>query len=162
METVLRVVQYVLATGLFATGVVGCVVPVLPGPLAAYAGLLCLWGTPHSPGWAGTVSMGVVAVLVTILDSLIPAWGAKKFQCSKWGAWGSVIGAFAGLFFLPLGLIAGPFLGAVAGELASGRKMTAAAWGGVGALVGFLCGVVLKIGACALMLATALAAGAGT
>ncbi|MBR6020990.1 MAG: DUF456 family protein [Kiritimatiellae bacterium] len=152
---------YGLAGVLFAVGVVGCVVPAVPGPLAAYAGYLGLLGTPRSPGLGGALAMGAVTAFVTVLDTVIPGWGAKKFRCTKWGVWGSVLGTFAGLFFLPLGLVAGPFLGAVAGELLSGRKWTAAAWGGVGALAGFLCGVAVKLGACLLMAATALWGGAG-
>jgi hypothetical protein len=150
---------YALAGILFAVGVVGCVVPVVPGPLAAYAGFLCLLWTPRSPGAGAAVAMGAVAVAVTILDIWIPGWGAKKFRCSKWGAWGSVAGALVGLFFFPVGLLAGPFLGALAGELLAGRRLDAAAWGGVGALAGFLCGVAVKIAACALMLAVAVFAG---
>lgn len=149
-------VLYGTAVTLFAVGVIGCVVPVLPGPLAAYAGFLCLLGTPRSPGWGAAVAMGAVAAAVVLADSLVPAWGAKRFRCSKWGVWGSVIGAFAGSFFFPAGLLAGPFLGAMAGELLSGRKWSAAAWGGVGAVAGFLVGVALKLGVCALMAAVAL------
>lgn len=154
-------VSYGLAAILFAVGVVGCVVPVLPGPLAAYAGFLCLLGTPHAPGWGAAAAMGAVAVAVTVSDSLVPGWGAKKIRCSKWGVWGSVAGAFLGVFFLPIGLVAGPFLGALAGELLSGRPLTAAAWGGVGAVTGFLLGTLLKLGACALMLAVAVWTRAG-
>lgn len=153
--------SYGLAVILFAVGVVGCVVPVLPGPLAAYAGFLCLLGTPRAPGWGAAAAMGAVAVAATVLDSLVPGWGAKKFRCSKWGIGGSVAGAFLGVFFLPIGLVAGPFFGALAGELLSGRPLTAAAWGGVGAVTGFLLGTLLKLGACALMLAVAVWTRAG-
>lgn len=133
-------------------GVVGCVVPVLPGPLAAYAGVLFLLGTPRAPGIGALVAMGLAAAGVTVLDMVIPGWGAKRFRCSKWGVWGSVAGAVAGVFFFPWGLLAGPFLGAVAGELASGRRLGAAAWSGVGALAGFLCGVLLKLAVCGMMI----------
>ena len=146
---------YGMAVLLFAVGVVGCVVPILPGPLAAYAGFLCLLGTPHAPGWRTTVAMGAVSLAVTVSDSLIPGWGAKKFRCSKWGVLGSVAGALIGVFFFPIGLVAGPFLGALAGEMLAGRRLTAAAWGGVGAVTGFFLGVLLKLGACALMLGVA-------
>jgi hypothetical protein len=69
-----------------------------------------------------------------------------------------VIGAVAGAFFLPGGLLAGPFLGAAAGEVASGRRLGAAARSGVGALLGFVCGVLLKLAVCGAMLWGALAA----
>ena len=148
----LQTVCYVVAGVLFAVGVVGCVVPVLPGPLAAYAGVLCLLGTSRAPGALALGALGLLAVGATVLDMVIPGWGAKRFRCSKWGVWGSVIGAIAGVFFFPWGLLAGPFLGALAGEVASGRRLGAAAWSGVGALVGFVCGVLLKLAVCGVMI----------
>ena len=159
MAVALHWTLYGLAALLFGVGVVGCVVPVLPGPLAAYAGVLCLLATPRSPGIAGVVAMGAVAVGVTILDTVIPGWGAKRFECSNWGAWGSVGGAIVGVFFFPWGLVAGPFLGAVAGELVAGRRLGAATKSGIGALLGFLCGVFVKLAACAFMAGMALSGG---
>ena len=153
MENVLPVTLYLLSGVLFVLGVVGCVVPVLPGPLLAYAGVLCLLPTPHSPGLCSTLWMGLATAVVTILDFVIPGWGAKKFKCSKAGVWGSVAGTLIGLAFFPWGLLLGPFLGAVAGELLAGRRLDAAAWGGLGALLGFLCGVLLKLLFCFLLLA---------
>lgn len=156
MAAALHWTLYGVAAVLFGVGVAGCVVPVLPGPLAAYAGFLCLLGTPRTPGLKAAAAMGAVAAGVTVLDMVIPGWGAKRFKCSKWGAWGSVIGGLAGVFFFPAGLVAGPFLGALAGELIAGRRLGAAAWSGVGALAGFLCGVAVKLAACALMAAVAM------
>lgn len=153
METALQTGLYVLAGVLYAAGVVGCVVPVLPGPLAAYGGFLCLLGTPRSPGWRATAAVGAMVLAVTVLDTVIPGWGARKFDCTKWGAWGGVIGALAGSFFFPLGLLVGPFAGGLAGELIAGRRLPAAARSGIGALLGFLCGVVVKLAACAAMAA---------
>lgn len=159
MDVVLQTACYALAGVLFAVGVVGCVVPVLPGPLAAYAGVLFLLGTPRAPGGGTLAVLGLLAVGATVLDMVIPGWGAKRFRCSKWGVWGSVIGALVGVGFFPWGLLAGPFLGAVAGEMASGRRLGAAAWSGVGALVGFLCGVLLKLTVCGMMIWGALGGG---
>jgi hypothetical protein len=151
METAIQTGLYLLAGALYAAGIVGCVVPVLPGPLAAYAGFLCLLGTPRSPGLRATVAVGALVLAVTVLDTLIPGWGARKFECSRWGAWGGVIGALAGSFFFPLGLLVGPFAGAVAGELIAGRRMGSATRSGIGALLGFLCGVAVKLAACVAM-----------
>lgn len=153
METVLQTGLYLLAGALYAAGVVGCVVPVLPGPLAAYAGFLCLLGTPRAPGLRTTAAVGAMVLAVTVLDTVIPGWGARKFDCSRWGVWGGVIGALAGSFFFPVGLLVGPFAGAVAGELIAGRRMGAAAKSGIGALLGFFCGVAVKLAACIAMAA---------
>ncbi len=152
---------YVLAGVLWAVGVVGCVVPALPGPPVAYAGFLCLLWTSRSPGWGWTVAAGVAVAVVTVLDFVASAWGARKFKCSKWGAWGGVIGAFVGLMFFPVGLLAGPFAGAIAGELIAGRSFTEGVNSGIGAVLGFLGGVVAKLAVCAALPVVALWAGRG-
>lgn len=146
---------YVLAGVLWLTGLVGCVVPAVPGPPVAYAGFLCLLWTPRSPGWKTAVAVGIAVAAVTVLDFAASAWGAKKFKCSRWGAWGGVLGAFVGVFFFPLGLLAGPFAGAVAGELLAGRSVTDGVHSGIGAVVGFLGGMFAKLLACAAMPAVA-------
>jgi len=87
-------------------------------------------------------------LLTIILDYVIPALGAKYVGGSKWGAWGCTIGTLLGMFFMPWGLLAGPFLGAVVGELMAGRKSGEAIRSGLGSLLGFLFGTVLKIVVC--------------
>lgn len=140
---------YLILTGLLLTlGVIGCVVPMIPGPFLAYAGVLCLCLTPHMPSTGFLIGAGVFAGLVTVLDYLIPAWGAKRFHCTRWGTWGCVVGTFVGLLFMPLGLLMGPFLGSVLGELMGGRDLPAAATSAVGALVGVLCGMLIKLTFC--------------
>ena len=134
-------------------GIVCCFIPILPGPLIAYAGLLCMIPTEKSPSVSVLCLFGVVVVLVAVLDYVVPAMGAKKFNCSKFGVWGCMIGTIAGVFFLPFGLLLGPFLGAVAGELIARKTFAAALKGGVGAFLGFLTSVFLKVAACLLMLA---------
>ena len=79
MEVVWLSVGWVLV----AVGIVGCVIPVVPGPILSYCGLLCLLGTSHSPTVAALVAFGVVTAVATVLDYVVPAFGAKKFNCSK-------------------------------------------------------------------------------
>ena len=134
-----------------ALGFIGCVVPVLPGPIIGYCGLLALLPTERCPSPVVLVSMGVLVAIVTVADYVVPAIGARKFDCSRWGTVGCFIGTIAGLFFLPFGLLLGPFLGAFLGELIAGKPADAAARGGVGALLGFLSGVLLKLLACLVM-----------
>jgi len=131
-------------------GFVGCVVPVLPGVACAYAALWTLYPTPYALAGERLLVGGVVASAVIILDYVVPAFGAKRFDCSKWGVFGCMVGTFVGIFFAPLGIVLGPFLGAVGGELVAGKALSAAMRGGIGALLGFLAGVVLKFAACAL------------
>ena len=131
-------------------GFVGCVVPVLPGVACAYAALWTLYPTSHALTGDKLLFGGIVAVVAIVLDYVVPALGAKKFNCSKWGVFGCMVGTIVGIFFAPLGLILGPFLGAVAGELVAGKQASAALRGGFGALLGFIAGVLLKFVVCAL------------
>lgn len=140
-----------LGVVLLALGFVGCVVPVLPGPVLAYGGLLALVPTERCPSTAVLVTMGAVVAVVTVADYVVPALGAKRFNCSRWGTFGCFVGTVVGIFFVPVGLLLGPFLGAAIGELVAGKQVAAAVRGGFGALLGFLTGVFLKIGCCAVL-----------
>lgn len=147
MEYVWLTVGWVLVVA----GIVGCVVPVLPGPVLSLCAILCLLPTAHAPA-AGTLALlGALTAVATVLDYVVPAFGAKKFKCSRLGVTGCFVGTVVGLFFFPLGLLLGPFLGAVAGELLAGKSAGKSIYGGVGAFLGFLAGVFLKLAACSLM-----------
>ena len=141
----------VLAGLLLLIGFVGCVVPVLPGPIIGYCGLLALIPTEKCPSTLVLVTMGLVVAAVTIADYIVPAMGAKKFNCSRWGTFGCFVGTIVGLFFVPIGILVGPFLGAFLGELIAMKPVGAALKGGFGAFLGFLSGVFLKILACIAM-----------
>ena len=141
----------VLGGALSLIGIIGCMVPVIPGPILSFCGLLCLVPTSASPSQSTLVAFGAVTAAVTVLDYVVPAVGAKKFKCSGWGTFGCAVGTIVGLFFFPVGLIAGPFLGAFVGELVAGRTTDQAFRGGFGALLGFLTGVLLKLAACIAM-----------
>ena len=141
----------ILAGLLLLIGFVGCVVPVLPGPIIGYCGLLALIPTEKCPSTLLLVTMGLVVAAVTIADYIVPAIGAKKFNCSRWGTVGCFGGTIVGLFFVPIGILVGPFLGAFLGELIAMKPIGAALKGGLGAFLGFLSGVFLKILACIAM-----------
>lgn len=134
-------------------GILGCVLPVIPGPPLSFIGLLLLHFSrfaEFSPGFL--LIYGSVAVIVTVLDYIVPLWGTRKFGGSKAGVWGAGIGLVLGLiFFPPLGIIIGPFAGAVIGESVSGKKAGDAFRAGLGSLLGFMLGVGLKLGASLLM-----------
>lgn len=128
-------------------GILGCILPALPGPPLSYAALLALHFTSgHQLSTRILIIWAVIVVVVSLLDYIVPVWGAKKFGASKRGVWGSVIGLVAGLFiFPPFGLIIGPFAGAVIGELTSGKQSGDAMYAGFGSFVGFMSGVMLKL-----------------
>ncbi len=128
-------------------GILGGVLPVLPGPPLSYIGLLLLHFTErYQFSTRFLVIWAVITVVVYALDYIIPAWGTKRFGGSKRGVWGSIIGLVVGLFFFPpFGIIIGPFLGAVIGELTSGKDSGSALKSGFGSFVGFLTGTLLKL-----------------
>ncbi len=134
-------------------GLLGCMLPVLPGPPLSYIGMLRLhfsekyqFSSNFLIGWA------VVTIIVYLLDYLIPIWGTKRFGGSKRGIWGSIIGLMIGMFvFPPIGIIVGPFAGAVIGELSDGKQSKEAFRSGLGTFIGFLIGTLLKLIASGMM-----------
>jgi uncharacterized protein YqgC (DUF456 family) len=142
---------YAIASIFLVLGLVGCFIPILPGPMLSYCALFCLIKTKGCPSIITFVFLGFLVLAVTISDYLIPMIGAKKFNCSKWGTYGCFIGTLFGMFFLPIGVIAGPFLGALIGECFTGKSFRDVFWGGVGALLGFLASVLLKCFVCVII-----------
>ncbi len=135
------------------SGILGGVVPVLPGPPLSYIGLLLLHFTENYQFSSRfLIIWAIVTVVVYLLDYAIPAYGTKRFGGSKRGIWGSIIGLVIGLFFFPpFGIIIGPFVGAVVGELTSGKDSGAALKSGFGSFMGFLAGTLMKLIASGLM-----------
>lgn len=131
-------------------GFLGCFIPMLPGPPIAYCALLLAVATGDhtAPSVLVLMGMALLTTVVTVLDYVVPAWGAAKFNCSRLGTVGCFIGTIVGLFFLPVGVIVGPFFGALIGETSSGKNLGAALVGAIGALIGFLVGVVMKVACC--------------
>ena len=128
-------------------GFLGCFLPVLPGPAIAYAALFALFAFGCPPTTAQLAIGAGVLVVVTLVDYVLPSVCAKRFKCSRWGVVGCFAGSIVGLFFLPLGIILGPFLGTIAGELIAGKNLAASVRGGFGALLGFVLCLGLKLAA---------------
>ncbi len=137
------------------TGFVGCIAPALPGPPVSWVGLLLLKFTRFGAevSWVWIAVLAAVVIFVTVLDYLIPMWGTKKFNGTKAGSWGAGIGMFIGIFFAPLGIILGPFLGAFVFELFAGKSGKHSSKAAFGAFLGFLFGIGLKLIACAWIMA---------
>jgi len=138
---------------LLLAGLAGCLLPALPGPPLSYVALLLLHLTKtHQFSTKFLVIWLVITALVVVLDYLVPVWGAKKFGASKRGVWGSIIGLILGLFILPpFGIILGPFIGAVVGEMTAGKENSLALKAGFGSFMGFMAGMLLKLVASGLM-----------
>ena len=139
----------IMAVLLTLTGIVGGIVPVIPGPPISFLGFLLFMFTPYMEfSWVICLLMGFLALAITLADIYIPAISAKKYGGTKFAASGSVIGMLVGMiFFPPLGVIVGAFLGAFVGEIAfAGKNSSEALKSGWGALIGFIIGTSLKIG----------------
>ena len=129
-------------------GIIGCLVPVLPGPPLNFVGLLLLHFSRFGQFSKWTlVIFAAIAIAVTILDYIVPLWGTRKFGGSKYGTRGAAIGLVIGLFLGPLGIILGPLIGAFVGEMIFKDDTRYAIRAGFGSLVGFLAGVGLKLAA---------------
>ena len=126
-------------------GIAGSILPVLPGPPLSFLGLILLHLTTKIDFSSKfLISWGIITILVAILDYVIPIWGTKFFGGGKYGIWGSMAGLLLGLFFPPVGVIIGPFIGAVAGEIIAGNKENAFK-AGFGSFIGFLTGTMVKL-----------------
>jgi hypothetical protein len=144
----------VIAFLLMLIGIIGCIVPGLPGTPISYAGLWIAQATERVDfSWQFLLIWGIVTVVVSILDYVVPAWGTKQYGGTKWGVWGSTIGVIVGLFFGAVGVIVGPLVGAILGELIAGKELSQAVRAGWGSFIGILFGTVIKLIACGLMTA---------
>lgn len=147
MDTLLLVLGFVC----MIIGILGSFLPVLPGPPISWVGLLLLYFTEavEMNYWVLGVTL-FVAVVVAILDYVIPAKGTKRFGGSSYGVWGTNIGLIVGILApIPLGFIIGPFVGAFVGELIYNSKdHKRALKAATGSFIGFLASTFMKFVVC--------------
>lgn len=138
----------ILGIILLIIGILMCLVPILPGPPLSYLGIILLHLTRFGQFSTSTlIIFGVIAVVVTVLDYIVPVWGTKRFGGSKYGTRGATVGLIVGFFLGPLGIILGPLIGAFVGEMIFKDDMNYAFKAGFGSLLGFLTGIGLKLAA---------------
>lgn len=128
-------------------GIIGSFIPILPGPLTSWIGLLLIHLTEAIPFHHALIGITlIVAILINVLDYIIPALGTKKFGGSKYGIYGTTIGLIVGLIYLgPFGIIIGPFVGALVGELIyDQRDSKKAIKSAFGSFLGFLFSTGIK------------------
>ena len=137
----------VLGFLLIILGILGSFLPVLPGPITSWIGLLVLHLSKSVPmNWTFLGITFAIAFIIWLIDYIIPALGTKKFGGTRYGVIGTTVGLILGLlFFPPFGIIIGPFIGAFIGEMIkdskdSGRALKAA----FGSFIGFLTSTFLK------------------
>lgn len=140
---------WLITVSLLVIGLVGCFLPIIPGPLIILIAVVFHW---FALGQASGVDGWTIVVLVALIaasqiyDIVSGAAGSRWFGGTKWGAIGAIVGAIAGLFFLPLGLILGPLVGAFAFELLFAEQdARKAAVSGFGSAAGALSAVLVKV-----------------
>jgi len=146
-ELIMEVLLWVLAVLLIMAGILGLLLPALPGPPILFAGLLVgAWIDDFAyAGWATLMLLAGMAVLTYLVDFAASALGASRFGASPRAAWGALIGALGGIAFGPAGILLGPFIGAVVGELSARRSLGDAGRAGIGATVGLIVGAAVKV-----------------
>jgi hypothetical protein len=143
----LDIALYVLAALLMLGGLAGSVLPVLPGIPMVFGGIwlaAAIDGYRHLGLW-WLLIIGAIGAIGVIVDFVASTLGAKRVGASPRALWGAAIGTLVGMFFGIPGLLFGPFIGAVLGELASGTSVLRSAHVGVGTWLGLLFGTLLKL-----------------
>jgi uncharacterized protein len=137
---------------LMLAGLIGCILPFLPGPPLCYIGLLVqqlrtedAFSSRFMWIWAG------ITLAVLVLEYVIPVYGTKRYGGTRYGMWGCAIGIIVGIFMGPLGLIVGPFAGALIGEMIGNADGHTALRAAFGSFLGFVAGTLLKLIACLIM-----------
>jgi len=148
MYTVLILILKIFGLALALTGLIGGILPVIPGPPLSFLALIILsfaedWQTFS---FKFLMIMGCLTLIVTLLDYVLLSIGAKKFGASKTGVWFSLFGMLVGIFFFPpWGMLFFALAGAITGELLAGRNSSMALKAGLGVFVGNIMGIALKL-----------------
>lgn len=151
----LDILLYVLAAVLVLAGLAGTILPLLPGIPMLYAGL---WLAAATDGYRHVglwwlIALAVVAALAMLLDFVAGMFGAKRVGAQPAAVWGAMIGTVVGLFFGVPGVLLGPFIGALTGELLSGSSVLRSTHVGAGTWIGLLVGTLAKLALSFLMVA---------
>lgn len=135
----------ILAAILLITGILGSFLPVLPGVPLSWFGLLLFYLTSVPMNYTFLGITLFVAILVMVLQYVIPALGSKYFGGSKYGMVGATIGLVVGIFIpIPLGIIIGAFAGAFIGEVINKSDSRTATRAAFGSFVGLLASTFME------------------
>jgi uncharacterized protein YqgC (DUF456 family) len=144
----MELLWWLIAIVLMAIGLIGTLLPIVPGAIIILAAAVLhqiMLGSEKSVGWWNIAALGVLTLLSYALEFAGGYFGAKRFGATKWGAFGATLGAIVGLFYPFPGLIVGPVVGAIAGELIAGKRLVSAGRAGWGTLLGNLAGMLGKL-----------------
>ncbi len=142
-----NILWWILAALLVIAGLAGTIIPALPGVPMVFAGLfLMAWLQDFSVvGWTTITIMAVLTAIAWLIDLFAGAVGARYLGASQRSFWGATAGAVVGLFFGLPGIILGPFIGAVLGEMSGGRDMLHSGKVGVGTWIGMIVATAAKL-----------------
>lgn len=144
----MEILGLIAAVLFFAAGLAGTILPALPGAPLVWLGMLVyglLAGFEKlSAGFF--IGQGLAVVLVFFIDYAANAWGVRRYGGSRAALWGSLAGILAGVLLMgPVGIVFGPFIGAVAGDLVAQKPLAAAVRSGVGTIIGLVGGLAFKL-----------------
>lgn len=142
-----EILMIIFSFALVLSGMAGILLPFLPGvPLAWFGLLVFAYGTNFAVlTWKILLIFLGLSLLTFVTDMAAPLIGAKKYQASQYGMYGAMIGLLCGVFLMgPIGILAGPVLGAIFGEMAYGKTPDQALESSKGVLIGFLAGSAIK------------------
>jgi len=129
-------------------GIIGCIIPTIPGPPLSYAALILLQFTKEESVFSTDflIKFAILTIIISFADYVLPLIGAKKYGTTKHGIWGAILGMIIGIiFFPPFGMILGIFIGAVIGELIAGKENSNALKAGLITFLGSITAIFIKL-----------------
>lgn len=147
MNDVIIFFAIIIGAILSVAGIAGCIIPALPGPPLNYVALVILkFAAPESFSFSFLITWGILTLIVVVLDYVLPIVGAKRYNASRYGIWGSIIGMLIGIiFFPPWGMITGLLIGAIIGELIAGKENSEALRVGLATFFSSLIMIIVKL-----------------
>ena len=143
----MELLWWLIAIVLMAVGLLGTVLPLVPGAIIILAAAILhqVMLPGKSLGWWNIAGLIALTLVSYALEFGAGSFGAKRFGATKWGTFGAVIGMIVGLFYPFPGLLVGPLVGAIAGELIAGKRLVSAGRAGWGTVLGNLAGILAKL-----------------
>jgi uncharacterized protein YqgC (DUF456 family) len=141
------IILLILSGILLLTGIIGSILPALPGLPLSWLGIVCFSCLPQIPfSTIAVITSAFIVIIISTLDYLLPSITTKKYGGSRYGIWGTNIGLIIGIFTpIPFGFFIGPFLGAFIGEFIFNKsKHTTSFKAASGAFIGFIASTFMK------------------
>jgi len=154
MDVLWPVLATLAAIALIVAGLIGTLLPIIPGAPLVFFGLWLIALSDHyrHVGWPTLSVLGAVVIATVVVDIAASAIGAKKAGASRQAITGALLGSIVGMFFGIPGLLLGPFVGAVVGEFIAQRRVERATTVGIATWLGLLAGSIAKLALCLAML----------